>query len=1526
MVLGYKFVNAENTVTPKYKFVDAVPKKETPDEKAKRVYESLSPTLGTDIVSSIGKQYNPTPGPQTKLIDENTKNIAQNIVEQIGKKFSATPQKKSSIEELTQNAINAARNTGNFSAINLLPKDFNAQEYKQQLADSRKTDVQKMIESYMNKPSQTLSGIAGFADSATLGLLPYAIKRESPVLAQKMEISQKEYPKTSIVGELGGYAVPFGAGAKLAKAGLEGAGVIAKGVSMADKIKNALAIETVANAGVGAVEGLVRGEGAQGALNRASEYTGLGVLGAGVLGGLGAGVKAGAKALKGPATEAISAIPKTVEEAVSKIKGLVSKPEVPARPTAASEFMDQATKSINESLTNKGVKVEGMTDAQAVADRIRQRMTNEKMGTPSVEEAQRLYGGRQINSVDDAVNSIRNKLGQTVEQPTAKPGPIKYSPAKQSDVIDVDGIKNIDDLPNTEDGLKAYIAKAQEAQDRGLKINLQLFGEAKSMLKERRFVSNSIMNSSIVPDEIKANLAKDMPKYDPVSNVRTFDKAKTFVDADYEGMLNEFKQLKSLRNADDTALGEALIQKALQYGDNKTATNLILDLAEKGTMTGQATQALSIFKKLTPEGMLMNAQRQINKAARAVKQAKPELEKQFEREVKTTKEAMQQANKETTEAISKDFADVDKEVSEFSKSKAKVESGEPASATPKSNETGTIKNKESIPEEDLAKKIQEAIDDKPPRKINTEKELEKQMIRELYQVAKESPLPEAARVKSTPKDILKTVEDAIQNKEKYKDVWDKAKAIVQEKYKDNDNVLSLLDDYLNKKVPPTYSEGTLTNAVKQKLSELDINVSQIAKEYHSTFEESNVKLIDYIKQRTGLKGEDLDSLTNLISSRYKDIVKQKAKDILTQRLALKPTKESKQFLDKVLEYINLGAFDDSAIAEVVSQKLKMPFLSGQDAETIINIMKQAAKLPEGREKNIAVAQAMQVIANNIPADTVSKIKGLQRVNLLFNIKTMIRNILGNIAQATVSTAKDVVRAPIDVAISKVFGTARTVAMPSFKAQIEGLSKGLKEAIEDYRLGIDTFQPGGQYELPAGRVFKNKLLNKVDELTRFGLSLGDRPFYEAAYADSLAQQMKAAKISSPTTDMINEAIKVADERTYRDINSFTESFRKIREGLNFGQKFGIGNLAIPFHMTPANILKNAVEYSPASIARAIKETLNISKGTFNQRKFVDLIAKGTTGTVGLIYGGYELAKKGIITGASPEDSDLSAFQRESGRNAYAIKAGDKSITYDWAQPGSIGLAIGADMFFGGKNKKDVDSAIMNAISSGGKTLFQQSLLQGLQKMLGGYNPVSNIQDVLLSSTTQFVPLGSALKSITQFLDDTARSSYSPSVIQQKAINPAVAKIPGASQTLEPKVGTLGEEQKIYQGKNNFFNILLNPGFATEESKDPVSKEILRLYDESGQTVQVPRVADTKFEVQVPGKQEKETIRLTPKQYTEYQTMLGQETKKLFNQIINTGGYRAAKDEYKADMLKRGLDSVNRRVKAMMVSKIKQEGSK
>ena len=116
-------------------------------------------------------------------------------------------------------------------------------------------------------------------------------------------------------------------------------------------------------------------------------------------------------------------------------------------------------------------------------------------------------------------------------------------------------------------------------------------------------------NSDVLKD---SGLIKDLDpnqlNYVVQSNKSSVDKANNTINTlGYEKSLDKVKQIindDKLPSASDVALMQRMIQEAAKRGDAATVQDLIMDTAIVGTDLGQATQALSIIQRLTPEGQL----------------------------------------------------------------------------------------------------------------------------------------------------------------------------------------------------------------------------------------------------------------------------------------------------------------------------------------------------------------------------------------------------------------------------------------------------------------------------------------------------------------------------------------------------------------------------------------------------------------------------------------------------------------------------------------------------------------------------------------------------------------------------------------------------------------------------------------------------------------------------------------------------------------------------------------------------------
>lgn len=100
-------------------------------------------------------------------------------------------------------------------------------------------------------------------------------------------------------------------------------------------------------------------------------------------------------------------------------------------------------------------------------------------------------------------------------------------------------------------------------------------------------------------------------KYDPITNEESLAKAdKRIKQIGVDRAVGEIARRKEA-SADDVATGIRLMQTFTQAGQHERAADVAGDLAQKLTQAGQSVQAASIISRLSPEGVLLTAQRQL---------------------------------------------------------------------------------------------------------------------------------------------------------------------------------------------------------------------------------------------------------------------------------------------------------------------------------------------------------------------------------------------------------------------------------------------------------------------------------------------------------------------------------------------------------------------------------------------------------------------------------------------------------------------------------------------------------------------------------------------------------------------------------------------------------------------------------------------------------------------------------------------------------------------------------------------------
>lgn len=597
----------------------------------------------------------------------------------------------------------------------------------------------------------------------------------------------------------------------------------------------------------------------------------------------------------------------------------------------------------------------------------------------------------------------------------------------------------------------------------------------------------------------------------------------------------------------------------------------------------------------------------------------------------------------------------------------------------------------------------------------------------------------------------------------------------------------------------------------------------------------------------------------------------------------------------------------------VEQHQKDFDLTPQETGAIMDIMKEVSTMEDGYDKRVELAKIQKIMTDKLPPERGAGTKAWMRISMLFNPKTQVRNVAGNAVIAPVNYFSDLFASVVDKMVSSKTGY-RTTGVTNVKSYVNGFKKGVYESYNDFKKGINTRNiEGNRFEIGSGKSFNNsttigKSLNRVDSLLSFMLDVGDRGFYEASFVNSINNQLVLNNTKEVTQDMIDIATSEALQRTWQDSNGYTKMVMSIRNAMNklHIKGYGLGDVLIPFAKTPANLTKAIVDYSPVGLVNTLIKGKNlknaIETGQFTpqmQHQFVQSLGKAVAGTM-LYVAGYALAKAGIVSGESDDDKDVRDFMKNTlGVNSYSIKIGNKTFAYDWAQPIAAPLSIMANIVQKDKSDASTLEKIVSSLDTAGNILLEQSFMESINTALNNNNGlVTGIEEAILDLPSRAIP--TFMKQIVDLTDSTQRTSFEYDKPIESMVNSIKAKIPGLSKTLTPVVDTMGREVQRYGGKNNIFNVFLNPANVSTENISKSAKEIYRLYKETGNTAIMPRVAP--YYLNKSG----EKINLTAKQRAEYQKTSGDILDKEIKKLLNSNSYQNMSDAKKKDVIKNIVD--------------------
>lgn len=572
------------------------------------------------------------------------------------------------------------------------------------------------------------------------------------------------------------------------------------------------------------------------------------------------------------------------------------------------------------------------------------------------------------------------------------------------------------------------------------------------------------------------------------------------------------------------------------------------------------------------------------------------------------------------------------------------------------------------------------------------------------------------------------------------------------------------------------------------------------------------------------------------------------------------------------------------------------------------------------------------LAQQMPRKWSDKWNAWRYLSMLGNPRTHIRNVAGNAMFAPVVGVKNAVGAIIESGVynaQKIAGKKGIERTKTIRGTLPLTGgKARSFAIDDFSKVQDIIKGGGKMN-PSDivrekqAVFKFKPLESLRKLNFNALEAEDGIFLKQHYVRSMVQYFQANKINLDSfnpdgnqKDAVtlqkarDYAIKEAQKATYRDFSRVAQAISNASRNAGSTASILIEGV-LPFKKTPINVLKRGIEYSPAGLLQAMTIGTNqLRKGEISANEFIDRLSAGMTGTA-ISYLGMLLFKSGLLVGG-PGDDKEAEFRDSLGAQSYAIKLGDTTYTIDWLAPASMPLFVGAEIqnladTFDGIDGRVVYDSILNLA----EPMTKMSMLDGLNTSISsvryGDDPLSDMAtNAVISYIGQAVP--TLFGQISRTLDDTARTTYIekngglPDSVQ-RALQKNRNKLPGLSQQSIAYRDVFGRAEKDTSMVSRALKNFISPGYFSEEKIGSMESELIRVYQDTGDSGALPSMPTKYFNVNGERKD------LTAEEYEKFSYTRGSLMYSNLSELIGSDSYKNLDDADKTSVISDVIDLSN-----------------
>lgn len=360
--------------------------------------------------------------------------------------------------------------------------------------------------------------------------------------------------------------------------------------------------------------------------------------------------------------------------------------------------------------------------------------------------------------------------------------------------------------------------------------------------------------------------------------------------------------------------------------------------------------------------------------------------------------------------------------------------------------------------------------------------------------------------------------------------------------------------------------------------------------------------------------------------------------------------------------------------------------------------------------------------------------------------------------------------------------------------------------------------------------------------------------EGLKGDALEKRI-ADLSANPTDDMLARA------QDYARYVTFQQPLQGLPLAVSNATKNSlIARFFIPFVRTPWNIMKYAVERSPAApVLKEVRE--NFAAGGARR----DLAASKMLLGTGLAMTVMSLAEKGLISGNGPLDENARRLKLADGWQPYSIRIGDKWVGYSRLDPLATTIGVAADMVDkqGQMTPKQGEQATALLIASIMQNLASKTWMSGLSDLVETLDDPQRSMRATFGRAAGSIAVPAAVAQAARTFDPMVRDTRGQG-FADTALASIKARVPGLSQSLPVRRDVWGNAlEREALGPN-----MVSPFQLSTARNDPLTAEMLRI----GAPFGVPPRDD-----------------MTPQQYSDFLERAGVGTRNQLLPLIGSPEY-------------------------------------